>query len=353
MAIVLTVTVLLLVPALVIGKYVRIALNILRTTTPPLTRNPLDYARLVGEPITFPAVDGQQLRGMLIRGNPEVPRRGLIIFAHEFCSDMYSCGRYCRPLQQVGYDIFSFDFRGHGQSPCEPGYTPRQWITNHDMHDMLGAVAYVRAHLRDQDLPDEIGVFGISRGACAAILAAAADPHVRAVVADGAYSTDNCIEYFLKRWAAIFVSPGMPYEGHPPAFWRFMRRTLMLAARRAFRCLLPSVMQSLARMTPRPMLFIHGEKDSYLPVDQSRKLYAVAGQPKYFWIAPGARHNQAVALHPDVYARLTIAFFDRHLAHLPGASVELEPPYRLGFGPQAEAIPEPTAHAASAASADS
>jgi dipeptidyl aminopeptidase/acylaminoacyl peptidase len=67
-------------------------------------------------------------------------------------------------------------------------------------------------------------------------------------------------------------------------------------------------------MSPRAMLFIHGEKDSYLPVEQSRRLFALAGQPKFVWIAPGARHNQAAVLHAEQYARITVSFFDRHLA---------------------------------------
>ena len=67
-------------------------------------------------------------------------------------------------------------------------------------------------------------------------------------------------------------------------------------------------------MTPRPILFIHGEKDSYIPVEQSRRLYAVAGQPKLLWIAKGAKHNQAVILNGDFYSELTGGFFDRHLA---------------------------------------
>jgi fermentation-respiration switch protein FrsA (DUF1100 family) len=77
------------------------------------------------------------------------------------------------------------------------------------------------------------------------------------------------------------------------------------------------VRKAIQRMKPRAMLFIHGEKDSYIPVQQSRLLYALAAQPKFLWIAPGARHNQAVVLHPERYDRLTIGFFDQYLAGLP------------------------------------
>jgi pimeloyl-ACP methyl ester carboxylesterase len=316
-----TIFTLIVVPALILAKYVRISLNIMRTTKPPLARNPLDFDRLLGDPVTFPAYDGLPLAGMLIRANPKVRRRGLVVFAHEFCSDMHSSARYCRPLQQVGYDIFTFDFRGHGQSASTPNYTPRQWVTDQDLHDMRGAVAFILNWLEEQGLPTEIGLFGISRGACAALLAAAEHSQIKAIVADGAFSTDTTIEYFMKRWAYIFARVRIVYENHPPVFWRFLRWSMMHFARREFKCRFPSVRKVVQRMTPRPMLFIHGEKDSYLPVEySSRRLYALAGQPKYLWIAPEARHNQAATRHGAFYAWLTTNFLDRHLARLATAA---------------------------------
>ncbi len=311
-----TIITLIVVPAMILMKYVRISLNIMRTTKPPLSHGPLDFDRLLGEPVNFPAYDGLPLSGMFVRADPARPRRGLIVFAHEFCSDMYSCARYCRPLREAGYDILAFDFRGHGQSECAPDYTPRQWVTDRDLDDMRGAAAFAESWLEEHGYPVEFGTFGISRGACAAILVALENPHIRVIVSDGAFSTDTTIEYFMKRWAYIFARVRFVYENHPPVFWRFLRWSMFHFARREFKCRFPSVRKAIRRMTPRPMLFIHGEKDSYLPVEQSRRLYALAGQPKCIWIAPGARHNQAVVHHPDFYARLTTEFFDRHLARL-------------------------------------
>lgn len=146
-AIISTIVTLIIVPAVILMKYVRISLNIMRTTKPPLAHGPLDYERLDGEPVTFPAYDGSPVAGMLIRANPDRPRRGLIVFAHEYCSDMHSCARYCRPLQAVGYDILTFDFRGHGQTACYPAYVPRQWVTDRDLDDMRGAAAFAQRWL--------------------------------------------------------------------------------------------------------------------------------------------------------------------------------------------------------------
>jgi len=317
-AIVTTIITLLVVPAAILMKYVRISLNIMRTTRPPLARNPLDFERPAGEFVDFPAYDGLPLAGMILRRHPSTSRRGLVIFAHEFGSDMYSCARYCTPLRAAGYDIFAFDFRGHGLSAGEPGYTPRQWITERELYDFRGALGFADDWLRREGHPPQVGVFGISRGAGAAILAAQENQHVRAIVADGPFSTDTTIEYFMKRWAYIFARVRIVYENHPPVFWRFLRWSMMHFARREFGCRFPSVRKAVQRMTPRPTLFIHGECDSYLPVEcSSQRLYALAGQPKYLWVAQDARHNQAVVRHPEFYARLIVSFFDRHLAGRP------------------------------------
>lgn len=335
-----TLVVLALLAALIIVKYVRISLNIMRDTRPPLARNPLDFEPLSGEAVAFPAYDGLQLAGMLIRAAEGGPRRGMVIFAHEYCSDMQSCGRYCRPLVESGYDILAFDFRGHGLSPSEPGYTPRQWVTERELHDIRGAIAYARLWLERSGRAPEVGLFGISRGGCAAIIAAEELKEVRAIAVDGAYSTDQTIEYFMRRWAYIFATVRLLYENHHPAFWRFLRWNLMIAARREFKCQFPSVRKAISRMTPRPMLFIHGEKDSYLPVELGRRLYALAGEPKYFWVAAGARHNQAAVIHPEWYARRVCGFFNRHLGPTEGerrrAALQ-EASARLGAADSAEA----------------
>lgn len=309
-----TIVTLVLVPFLILRKYVRIALNVMENTQPPLARDPLDFERVRGETVTFPSYDGMPLNGMIVRAPPDVPRRGMIVFAHEFCSDLHSCARYCRPLIDAGYDVFSFDFRGHGQSPAEPDYHPKQWVTDRELNDIRGAVAFIAAWLEERKLDPHIGLVGISRGACAAILVAAENERIRAVLVDGAFSTDTVIEHYMQRWAYIFARVRVVYENHHPAFWRLLRWLMIRCAARRFGCRFLSVRKAISRMSPRPMLFIHGEKDSYLPVEQSRKLYALAAQPKTLWVAPGARHNQAVVVHPEKYAKLTLRFFNTHLA---------------------------------------
>lgn len=308
-----TLVLLVVVPALILGKYVRICLNIIRDTEPPLSMVQTGFVPLRGEDRDFFAADGIRLRGTIIRSHGR-PSRGLIVFAPEFKSTRHSAARYCRPLVAEGYDIFTFDFRGHGDSASEEGYTPRQWPSDREITDMQAAVHVAEQWLEEQGRPAEMGVFGISRGACAAILAAETCPSIKAIVCDGAFSSDCTLEYLMRKLASVFAKVRFIYENHPPEFWRFLRWCVIVTCRFKFKCKFPSVRKTLARMTPRPILLIHGERDSYIPVEQSRLLYAQSPQPRYLWIVARAKHNQSVDLQPEGYALHTTHFFNHYIA---------------------------------------
>jgi uncharacterized protein len=312
-----TIASLIIVPVLILRKYVLLTFNIIRDTPPPLSMGPRDFEPIQGEIIHFRAMDGLSLRGMFLYGR-NLQRKGTIIFLHEFASDMYSCARYCRPLIDAGYDVFTFDFRDHGGSSGEDDYKPRQWATNHEMADMFGAIAYVEDWLEERNLPTEIGLFGISRGACAAVMAAQDYPRVACIVADGLFSTERILEHLMKRWAYIFAKVKFVYENHHPAFWQFLTYLLLRYSSRKLNCTFPSVHKALKRMAARPMLFIHGQRDSYIPVDQAQLLYDSTKEPKELWVVPGAKHNQGVIVQSEEYARRTVAFFDRYLAGIAG-----------------------------------
>ncbi len=300
---------------LVIGRYVKIMLNILKDTPPPLAMGPMDFQRIEGQIVRFRAFDGTSLRGMFLWANQSVPRKGIIMFCHEFSSDMYSCARYCRQFLDVGYDIFTFDFRGHGESSSEEGYQPRQWVSDREIDDTLGAIAFVEDYLESQNLPIELGMFGISRGAGAAIIASMHNPAIKAIVTDGLFSTDLTIEALMKKWASIFAKVRFVYENHPPIFWRFLRWVVFIFVHRQFNCYYPSVKKALIHMTPRPIFMIHGQRDSYISTEQAKHLFSLLKEPKELWIVKSAKHNQAVIVEPQQYKQKTIDFFDKYLAH--------------------------------------
>jgi pimeloyl-ACP methyl ester carboxylesterase len=315
MAIALTCLSLVFFVVMLLAKYIRISLNIFVDTHPPMSMNPVDFQRLDGEIVRFRSFDGTSLRGMHLSARHRATYRGTVIFCHEFGSDMYSCARYARPLIEAGFDVFTFDFRGHGESSHgSRRYRPLQWPSDKELEDVLGACAHVESYLAAKGLPTEVGLFGISRGAGSALLAASSDQNVKAVICDGAFSTDTTLIALMKRWAAIFANVKLVYENHPEGFWHFLVWLLMRFAQPKNGCRYLSVRKALKDMRPRPILFIHGRRDSYIREDQTRLLYSLAPSPKYLWLVEEAKHNQSVVVEPRQYAQRTINFFRRYLA---------------------------------------
>jgi len=314
LVIVLTCLSLLVFTALVLAKYVRICLNIFVDTPPPLSMGPVDFKPLHGEMVRFRSFDGTSLRGMHLRPLNRTDYKGTVLFCHEYGSDMYSCARYARPLIEAGFDVFTFDYRGHGESSNRSRYKPLQWPSDKEQQDTLGALAYVEAALTAEGKSPDVGIFGISRGAGAALLAACSTPNVKAVLCDGVFSTDLTIIAFMKRWAHIFASVKLVYENHTEKFWGFLFWLLMRFAQPKLACRYPSVKKALTEMRDCPTMFVYGQKDSYIREDQTRMLFAQAPSPKYLWIVKGAKHNQAAVVEPKQYATRAIAFFRKHLA---------------------------------------
>ena len=127
----------------------------------------------------------------------------MIVYCHEYLSDRWSFYPYVDHLRDLGYDIFTFDFRNHGASDLDPDYAPLQWTTEHEIHDLRAALAYLRT--RDDHDPAGFGLFGVSRGGTTALIAAAAEPDVWGVITDGAFPTQGTMVAYIVRWAQIYV----------------------------------------------------------------------------------------------------------------------------------------------------
>ena len=141
---------------------------------------------------------------------------------------------------------------------------------------------------------------------------------VRAIITDGLFSTDWVVEASVERWAGIFSRIHMFY-GFWPQFWRFFRWLVVCKAEVKLKCRFPSVQKALKRMSARPTFFIHGKKDSYLPPQQAKRIYERAQEPKFLWVVPKARHNQAAKVAPELYSRRTVAFFRKYLLNADGS----------------------------------
>jgi pimeloyl-ACP methyl ester carboxylesterase len=297
-------------------RLLRIALRLFVSTQMPGTSDAaLNGTPLAGELHPFPSRDGTGLVGLFIEPPPGVPVRGTVVFAHEYKGDLHTAARYTSGLGPLGYRVFAFDFRGHGQSDNSGTYQPMHWVTDHEVNDVLAAVGYV-ASMAPADHP--IGVMGVSRGACAAVIAALHTPKIRALVLDGLFSTDLMVESLMHRYAQIFASTHIIRHSQPIRSFAMLRVFVLLYAELKLRCRYPLVRRTLPHLKHVPTLFLYGGKDTFIDAEQWTALYRIKPGVKQLVVVPEARHNQAVLADPHVYARTIGEFLGTHLAPAAG-----------------------------------
>lgn len=269
------------------------------------------------EPVGFPAADGLTLRGCYLRTTADGPRKGVVLFGLEFGSDRWACLGYCDGLLAAGYDVFSFEPRNQGDSDRDPAYEPLQWVTDKDAADMRAALAYLRGR-PDAD-PAGVGVFGVSKGGSTAFLVAAAEPGVKCLVTDGAYATYTTMVPYMKRWIGIYSQRHRLQQALPGWFYGLVGVVGVKKVARNRGVNYPSVEKAVGRLR-RPVLMIHGEADAYIKPEMGRALFDRVKGPKDWWLVPKAKHNQSLHAAGDEYHARVVAFFDRHLAGVVGAS---------------------------------
>lgn len=290
---------------LVAVKYLPIIVNVFLGVR---VVSPNHFEKPEGDPVDFKSLDGILLRGYFIEAASGGGKT--VIFAHEVGSSSGSWERYCRFLPKEGYNVFTFDFRGHGESENIPGYKPTQWPSTYEIEDLLGAFMYVRSRPEVGD----IALFGISRGAATCLSLADFDSSIKAIVSDSAYSTEVVLGTYIRKWRSMAVSQAFINNRIPSFIYWYWRLLTLWVAEHRLRCRLISAEKSLKGGNNPPVFIIHGENDSYIGPDNARRLYDLAREPKEFWVVPGAKHNGGVIARPKEYRRRVLDFLAKHLS---------------------------------------
>jgi pimeloyl-ACP methyl ester carboxylesterase len=261
--------------------------------------------------IRFRTVNGLTLRGCYFRTSAW-ERQGIILFGLEYGSNRWSCLPYCDNLIANGFDVFTFECRNQGDSDAEPDYDPLQWVTNHEVEDFQAALAYLKS--RSDGDSRGIGLFGISKGGGAGLLAAASDPFVRCFVTDGIFATHTTMVPYMRRWIAIYSDRYWIQELLPTWIYGWMGYEALRVIGRERRCRFPHLERAMAKLSPRPLFMIHGGSDNYIKPDMARRVFDRAGPGKEFWLVEGAKHNQAIQVAGEEYHRRVLEFFQENLA---------------------------------------
>jgi pimeloyl-ACP methyl ester carboxylesterase len=290
-----------------------------------------------GEGVRFRSADGLDLVGTYLPARSH-RRAGVLVFCHEFLSDRWSYHPYCDGLRDLGFDLFTFDFRNHGVSASDRVYQPLQWVSDHEVRDLEAALDYLRS--RDDRDPAGFGLYGISRGGGAAMVVAAGQPDVWGVITDGAFPTTGTMMPYILRWAQIFVTNRVIYallrNYAPYTIFGLLGWVARRRAERRLSCRFPSIEKAVARLSPRPLLMIHGGKDAYIGPDIARRLFDRAGEPKDLWIVPKAKHNRCREVESSAYNDRIEEFFRRNSPRPPvpvADAIEENPPARPAPAP--------------------
>jgi fermentation-respiration switch protein FrsA (DUF1100 family) len=251
------------------------------------------------------AEDGIPISGWFFRADVEAPTPSLVL-----CHGVWTGRRECLPLalrfREAGYNVLCFDFRAHGLSGgrfTSVGYR--------ETNDVLGAVDYLKQ--RPEVDPTRIGVVGFSMGAAASIQAAARTDDIAALVADSAYAT--FLDAANYSFHVITRVPSFPIAAMAIRWAKWIVNVDASQLR---------PIDVIGRISPRPVLILHGELDEIVPARHARELFQAAEEPKELWIAPGAHHVGTRDDDPDSYFARVERFLRQALSG-PAAAVAAHP----------------------------
>jgi uncharacterized protein len=236
--------------------------------------------------VSFASTDGLTLRGWYVP-----PSNGaVIIYVHGFSGNRSAFLEEAALLAGQGYGALLFDLRNSGES--EGNVTT---LGLREVNDVRGAVNFVLA----QPGVDarRLGLVGVSMGGATAILSAARIPQISAVVAESTYpSLEDSLGVTFKQMTGL---PPFPFA---PLVIFFGEREAGIKMSEV------SPVAEIGTISPRPILLVHGGRDTIMPVSNALVLYAAAQAPKALYLAPQAGHGDFMRTDRDGYARRLLEF---------------------------------------------
>lgn len=221
----------------------------------------------------FSSKDTTPLHGWFLPADAKKPK-GTIVFSHGNAGSLAHHLGFILWWVDSGYNVMMYDYRGFGKSGGKP---ERRGM----VEDVQAAFAHVKT-LRGVD-PSRLVSFGHSLGAAKSLAALAESPvrGVRAVITDGGFASYKSMARLIGgKFAEDLVSDHL------------------------------SPIETVKKISPVPLLLIHGTGDEVVPVSESRKLFAAAAQPKLFFEVKSGTHGNSLWLNHGSYRKKTLRWLD-------------------------------------------
>lgn len=245
---------------------------------------------------TFVAMPGgERHHALWLRADSACGRTAVIVHGYKDCAVkfLYLGRMYHRDL---GYNILLPDLHAHGLS--DGGSIGMGW---NDRFDVMRWAEVAERMFRVAGHESRVVVHGVSMGA-ATVMCMSGEPlpdYIKCFVEDCGYT--SVWDEFACQLREQFGLPPFPLMYTTSALcgavngWRFGEAS------------------PLAQVTRcrRPMLFIHGDADRFVPTEMVYSLYAAKPGPKRLWIGRGSTHAMSYADHPVEYTRVVADFVGR------------------------------------------
>lgn len=247
------------------------------------------------ENVEIKSYDSLLLRGYYLPA--QSPTLKTVIIAHGYNSRaLPDMGSFVQLYHDVfGYNVLLPDARGHGSS--EGNYIGLGW------HERCDYVKWI-AHLIQKNGQDvQIALHGISMGGATVLMASGEmlPDQVKCIVGDCSYtSAIDILSYQLKRMYKLPAFPIMPTT------------SLICKLRSHYSFEEASALKQVGKTT-KPILFIHGDKDDFVPTEMAHRLYKQSNAYKELVIVPGAGHGLSFATDINSYSQNVSQFLHKFI----------------------------------------
>lgn len=216
------------------------------------------------------------------------------IVVHGYTSEGKLLSSKAKHLYNMGYNVLVPDLRSHGTS--EGNYIGMGW---HDRLDIIDWINYIVKN----NPKSEIALHGTSMGSATVLMLSGEKlpSNVKAIVADCGYtSVYDEFSYQLKQ---LFNLPAFP----------IMNFSDVVTHIRAGYCLNDASAINQVKKSTTPILYIHGDKDDFVPYYMMDELYNATNSEKEKLTIEGGEHANSDLVNPKLYWSTVNSFLEKYI----------------------------------------